>query len=98
MSSLRFNTLVLYNELTVNASRLVMLGFTGYLVFGLSVGLAYDKLIKNTPAFIVLYGLMLSSGNMGPGDVLGLARYAILLNVDAVADEIFSASMCFLSI
>ena len=53
---------------------LVMLGFTGYLVFGLSVGLAYDKLIKNTPAFIVLYGLMLSSGNMGPGDVLGLAR------------------------
>lgn len=51
---------------------LMMLGFTGYLIIGLSVGLAYDKLLRSVPAFVVLYGLMQSFGNMGPGDTLGL--------------------------
>lgn len=46
---------------------LMMLGFTGYLIIGLSVGLAYDKLLRSVPAFVVLYGLMQSFGNMGPG-------------------------------
>lgn len=50
----------------------MMLGFTGYLVFGLAVGLAYDTVILNVPAFIVLYGLFTSFGNLGPGDMLGL--------------------------
>jgi MFS family permease len=45
---------------------LMMLGFTGYLIFGLSVGLAYDTVILNVPLFIALYGLMTSFGNLGP--------------------------------
>ncbi|BGP42721.1 Plasma membrane permease, mediates uptake of glycerophosphoinositol and glycerophosphocholine [Rhodotorula kratochvilovae] len=51
---------------------LMMLGFGGYLLVGLIVGCAYDKIIKVVPAFVVLYGLMQSFGNMGPGDTLGL--------------------------
>ncbi|WPG99555.1 Hypothetical protein R9X50_00237200 [Acrodontium crateriforme] len=50
----------------------MMLGFSGYLVFGLIVGCAYDKLVKIVPLFVVFYGLMQSSGNLGPGDMLGL--------------------------
>ncbi|KAI0154580.1 major facilitator superfamily domain-containing protein [Xylariaceae sp. FL1272] len=50
----------------------MMLGFGGYLVFGLIVGLAYEKVTKIVPLFVVLYGLMQSSGNLGPGDMLGL--------------------------
>ena len=50
----------------------MMLGFAGYLVIGLIVGCAYDKIVKIVPLFVVLYGLLLSSGNMGPGDMLGL--------------------------
>ncbi|THV04837.1 MFS Git1p-like glycerophosphoinositol permease [Dendrothele bispora CBS 962.96] len=50
----------------------MMLGFSGYLVFGLIIGLAYDKITKIIPLFVVFYGLMQSCGNMGPGDMLGL--------------------------
>lgn len=50
----------------------MMLGFSGYLVIGLTVGIAYPKLVNVVPAFVVLYGLMQSSGNLGPGDMLGL--------------------------
>ena len=50
----------------------MMLGFSGYLLFGLIIGCAYDKITKITPLFVVFYGLMLSSGNLGPGDMLGL--------------------------
>jgi MFS family permease len=50
----------------------IMVGFTGYIVFGLAVGLAYERVTKNTAAFIVLYGLMMSSGNLGPGNGMGL--------------------------
>ncbi|KAI5474287.1 MFS transporter [Pseudohyphozyma bogoriensis] len=50
----------------------MIFGFSGYLIFGLAVGCAYDKVIKNVPAFIVLYGLMNSLSNAGPGDMLGL--------------------------
>jgi MFS family permease len=49
-----------------------MVGFAGYLLFGLIVGLAYEKVTKIVPLFVVLYGLMQSSGNLGPGDMLGL--------------------------
>ncbi|KAI9725734.1 MAG: Plasma membrane permease, mediates uptake of glycerophosphoinositol and glycerophosphocholine [Chrysothrix sp. TS-e1954] len=52
--------------------RVMMLGFSGYLVFGLIIGIAYDKVTNIVPLFIVFYGLMLSSGNFGPGDMLGL--------------------------
>jgi MFS family permease len=50
----------------------MMLGFTGYIVFGLIIGCAYDQITKIIPLFVVFYGLLLSSGNMGPGDMLGL--------------------------
>ncbi|PNP49485.1 hypothetical protein THARTR1_09807 [Trichoderma harzianum] len=50
----------------------MILGFSGYLVFGLIIGCAYDKIIKITPLFVIFYGCMQSSGNMGPGDMLGL--------------------------
>lgn len=51
----------------------MMVGFGGYLVIGLIIGLAYDKITKITPLFIVFYGLMQSFGNLGPGDIIGLA-------------------------
>lgn len=50
----------------------MILGFAGYLVFGLIVGAAYDQITKIVPLFVIFYGLMLSSGNLGPGDMLGL--------------------------
>lgn len=50
----------------------MMLGFSGYLVFGLIIGLAYDKITKIVPLFVIFYALMQSSGNLGPGDMLGL--------------------------
>lgn len=50
----------------------MMLGFSGYLVFGLIIGCAYEKITNIIPLFIIFYGLMQSFGNMGPGDMLGL--------------------------
>ncbi|KAH8647161.1 major facilitator superfamily domain-containing protein [Xylariales sp. PMI_506] len=50
----------------------MMVGFGGYLVFGLIIGCAYDKITRIVPLFVVFYGLMNSSGNLGPGDMLGL--------------------------
>lgn len=50
----------------------MMLGFSGYLVFGLIIGCAYDKITNIVPLFIIFYGLMQCFGNLGPGDMLGL--------------------------
>ncbi|OBA19557.1 MFS general substrate transporter [Metschnikowia bicuspidata var. bicuspidata NRRL YB-4993] len=50
----------------------LMTGFAGYIVFGLIIGLAFDKVSNITPLFIVFYGLMMSMGNLGPGDMMGL--------------------------
>ncbi|KAI5124631.1 hypothetical protein M0805_004240 [Coniferiporia weirii] len=50
----------------------MMLGFSGYLIFGLTIGLSYDKITKIIPLFVIFYGLMQSSGNLGPGNMLGL--------------------------
>lgn len=47
------------------------MGFMGYIVFGLIVGIAYPKLTKVVPAFIVMYAMMQSSGNFGPGNMEG---------------------------
>ncbi|ANB15485.1 Git1p [Sugiyamaella lignohabitans] len=49
-----------------------MIGFAGYLVFGLVIGCAFEKISKITALFIVFYGLMNSFGNLGPGDMMGL--------------------------
>jgi hypothetical protein len=32
------------------------MGFSGYIVFGLIVGLSYEKITKVLPAFIIMYG------------------------------------------
>ncbi|EJD41535.1 MFS Git1p-related glycerophosphoinositol permease [Auricularia subglabra TFB-10046 SS5] len=50
----------------------MMLGFSGYLVFGLIIGIAFPKVVAITPLFVVFYGLLKSFGNLGPGDMLGL--------------------------
>lgn len=42
------------------------------MIFGLIIGCAYERITKIVPLFVVFYGLMLSSGNLGPGDMLGL--------------------------
>lgn len=48
------------------------LGFSGYIVFGLIIGCAFNKIKKIIPLFIIFYGLMMSMGNLGPGDMMGL--------------------------
>lgn len=47
----------------------LMIGFAGYIIFGLIVGCAYDQLSKIIALFVIFYGLMQSSGNLGPGDM-----------------------------
>ena len=42
------------------------------MVFGLIIGCVYERITKIVPLFVIFYGLMLSSGNLGPGDMLGL--------------------------
>ncbi|CAG8921098.1 unnamed protein product [Penicillium salamii] len=51
---------------------IMIIGFSGYLIFGLIIGCAYNQITKIIPLFIVFYGLMQSSGNFGPGNMLGL--------------------------
>ncbi len=51
----------------------MMLGFTGYIIFGLIIGIAFNKIVKIVPLFIIFYGVFMSFGNMGPGDCLGLS-------------------------
>lgn len=50
----------------------LIFGFTGYIIFGLIIGCAYEQLSNITPLFIVFYGLMNSMGNAGPGDMMGV--------------------------
>jgi MFS family permease len=56
----------------VGRKNIMMIGFSGYLVFGLIIGCAYSHITKIVPLFVVFYGLMQSSGNFGPGNMLGL--------------------------
>lgn len=56
----------------VGRKPIMMIGFSGYLIFGLIIGCAYEQITKIVPLFIVFYGLMQSSGNFGPGNMLGL--------------------------
>lgn len=48
------------------------IGFSGYIVFGLIIGCSFEKIKKIVPLFIIFYGLMMSLGNLGPGDMMGL--------------------------
>ncbi|GAC71668.1 glucose dehydrogenase [Moesziomyces antarcticus T-34] len=49
-----------------------MLGFGGFLVLGLIIGCAYDRIMSSTVAAVILLGLISSSGNAGPGNLCGL--------------------------
>lgn len=48
------------------------LGFSGYIVFGLIIGIAFKKISNIVPLFIVFYGIFMSFGNLGPGCMMGL--------------------------
>ncbi|WWC68471.1 uncharacterized protein I206_102399 [Kwoniella pini CBS 10737] len=50
---------------------LLMMGFSGYIIFGLIVGCSYEKITKIIPLFIIFYAFMQSSGNFGPGNMEG---------------------------
>lgn len=50
----------------------LIVGFSGYLVFGLIVGCAFDRIRKIIPLFVVFYGIFNSFGNLGPGNMIGL--------------------------
>ncbi|CCH41984.1 putative metabolite transport protein [Wickerhamomyces ciferrii] len=50
----------------------LMVGFSGYLVIGLVIGCAYNKIKEITPLFIIFYGIFNSFGNFGPGNCMGL--------------------------
>ncbi|KAI5474595.1 MFS transporter [Pseudohyphozyma bogoriensis] len=51
---------------------LMIAGFGGYLVFGLVLGLCYEKAAKTVPGFVILYAVFLAVGNAGPGSMLNL--------------------------
>lgn len=57
---------------TFGRKKIMMIGFAGYLVFGLIIGCAYTQISSHLPLFVVFYGLLLSMGNFGPGNMLGL--------------------------
>jgi MFS family permease len=56
----------------VGRKNVMMIGFSGYLVFGLIIGCTYGHITGIVPLFVIFYGLMQSFGNLGPGDMLGL--------------------------
>lgn len=51
----------------------MVLGFSGYLVIGLIIGLAWDKVTQIPVLFVILYAIFTSLGNFGPGSTCGLA-------------------------
>lgn len=51
----------------IGAKRQMMIGFVGYIVIGLIVGCLWYHIIKAPVAFVILYGLLSSLGNFGPG-------------------------------
>ena len=54
----------------IGRKRVMMIGFGGYLVFGLIIGCAFEQISDILPLFVIFYGVMLSFGNFGPGNVL----------------------------
>ncbi|KAH9030128.1 MFS Git1p-like glycerophosphoinositol permease [Lactarius pseudohatsudake] len=58
----------------------MILGFSCYLLFALIIGLAYEKITKITPLFVIFYGLLQSSGLMNrPAEPKSQAAGMILL-------------------
>lgn len=56
----------------VGTRNVMMLGFTAPIIFGLVIGVAFDRIMHILPLFVVFYGFMASSGNFSPGNTLGL--------------------------
>ncbi|SNX84509.1 related to GIT1 - Glycerophosphoinositol transporter also able to mediate low-affinity phosphate transport [Melanopsichium pennsylvanicum] len=54
-----------------------MLGLGGFVVLGLIIGLSYDKIVKISPLFVILFGLISAVGNFGPGNQCGLVSAEI---------------------
>lgn len=50
----------------------MLIGFALWIVIGLIIGCAYTPLKKSTGAFVFMYGMLASAGNLGPGNMLGL--------------------------
>lgn len=50
----------------------MMIGFALWIIVGLVIGCAYTPLKRSTGAFVFMYGMLASSGNLGPGNMLGL--------------------------
>ncbi|KAG5358077.1 putative metabolite transport protein [Yarrowia sp. B02] len=50
----------------------MLIGFALWIVVGLVIGCAYTPLKRSTGAFVFMYGMLSSSGNLGPGNMLGL--------------------------
>ncbi|SCU80801.1 LAMI_0B03774g1_1 [Lachancea mirantina] len=50
----------------------LIFGFSGYLIFGLIIGCAFEQLSRITPLFIIFYGFMNGMANAGPGDMMGV--------------------------
>ena len=53
----------------LGARNQLIIGFVGYIVIGLIVGAAWERLIHIPVLFVILYGLLASFGNFGPGSV-----------------------------
>lgn len=51
---------------------LLVFGFGGYVILGVIIGAAWNKLTTAPAAMVVLYGLLASFGNLGPGSCCGL--------------------------
>lgn len=60
----------------VGSKWLLVIGFTGYIITGVIVGAAWEKLQTVPGAFVFMYGLLASFGNLGPGSACGLVASA----------------------
>ncbi|GAC93404.1 potential glycerophosphoinositol permease [Pseudozyma hubeiensis SY62] len=49
-----------------------MIGLSGFLVLGLIIGCAYDKVTSSAASLVVLFGLLAASGNFSAGNNIGL--------------------------
>lgn len=52
--------------------RVMMIGFLGFVVFGIAIGASWYQIKEIVPLFVVLYGLFAAVGHMGPGCMMGL--------------------------
>nr|UJH94529.1 Git1.1 [Starmerella bombicola] len=56
----------------IGRKKTLLLGFFGFVVFGIVIGAAFEQLASIVPLFVVFYGLFQATGHMGPGSMIGL--------------------------